>query len=210
LIHSLKQRQTHWEDDIERTPLSELKQWHINDSEITPHNNSGYKVIQLRVVASDREVIQWDQPMIQTLGTGLVLLIIKRVNDTWRIFLEFKHEFGNEKGVLLGPSLSLDNGAHLDRHFAIHSACTDQSASCLTSHHCSEEGGRFFSSINEYRIMDVSNVDTNAMNELLSDSHTWIDLDVAIDLYDAVHVLSDDCRGILSVLFANIDVMGER
>jgi len=210
LIHSLKQRQIQGEDKIERRPLNQLKQWHIGDSEITPRNNSGYKVIQLRVVASDREILQWDQPLIQTLSTGLVLLMIKGVNDTWKIFLEFKHELGNEKGVLLGPSLSLDNGAHLDRHSAIHSACTDQSANCLTSQHCSEEGGRFFYSFKECRIMDVSNVDTDAMTESLSDSHTWIDLDIAIDLYDAVHVLSDDCRGILSVLFANIGVMGER
>ncbi len=210
LVNALIERQGQWQDDVKRTPLDQLEQWHIGDSEIAPIGDGGYKLIQLRVRASDREVMQWDQPLIQTLGTGLVLLMIKRADNTCRVYLEFKCELGNEKGVLLGPSLSLEHGIHLERHVEVHSVCTDQSAICLTSHSCSEEGGRFYLCINEYRIMDVSNVDTTAMNESLRESHTWVDLDVAIDLYDAPHVLSDDCRGALSVLFANIDILGKR
>ncbi len=209
LLNALKQRQNYWKDDVERTPLNQLARWTIGDGAIVPCDDAGYKVIQLRVRASDREVMLWDQPMIQTLDTGLVLLMIRRANNSYEICLEFKSELGNEKGVLLGPSLSLNNVAHLDRHPEIHAVCADRSARRLASHHCSEEGGRFYRSINEYRIVDLSNVDTVAMNESLSDSHRWVDLDVAIDLYDAVHVLSDDCRGVLSVLFANIDVMGK-
>ncbi len=210
LLSALKQKQDHWKDDVERIPLNQLTQWTIGGGEITPCNDAGYKVIQLRVRASDREVLLWDQPMIQTLDTGLVLLLIRRANNAYEICLEFKSELGNEKGVLLGPSLSLTTVAHLDRYPEIRAACADPSASCLAAHRCSEEGGRFYRSINEYRIVDVSNVDVAAMNKSLGDSHTWVDLDVAIDLFDAVHVLSDDCRGVLSVLFANIDVMGER
>jgi dTDP-4-dehydro-6-deoxy-alpha-D-glucopyranose 2,3-dehydratase len=210
LLNALRKKQRQWKDDVERIPLDQLTHWTIGDREITPCDDAGYKVIQLRVRASDREVTRWDQPMIQTLNTGLVLLMIRRVDHRYEVCLEFKFDLGNEKGVLLGPSLTLSNVACLDRHPEIHAACTDQSAMPVASHRCSEEGGRFYRSINEYRVVDVSNVDTAAMNEPLSNSHTWVDLDVAIDLYDANHVMSDDCRGVLSVLFANIDVMGRR
>ena len=208
LLDVLQRRQELWKDDVVRTPLNRLTRWRIGDAEIAPLNDAGYKVIQLRVRASDREVFEWDQPMIQTLDTGLVLLLIRRADDGYQICLEFKSELGNEKGVLLGPSLSLHNVAHLERHAAIAAVCADRAAHCLASHHCSEEGGRFYRSVNEYRIVDVSNVDVGAMNQTLGDSHTWVDLDVAIDLYDAIHVLSDDCRGVLSVLFANIELPG--
>ncbi len=195
---------------MKRIPLYQLPHWTVGDAEIAPCDDAGYKVIQLRVRASDREVMLWDQPMIQTLDTGLVQLMVRRVGNTYQICLEYKCELGNEKGVLLGPSLSLTNVAHLDRYPEIKAACANLLATCLASYRCSEEGGRFYRSINEYRIVDISNVDAAAMNESIRHSHVWVDLDVAIDLYDAVHVLSDDCRGVLSVLFANIDVMRER
>lgn len=205
LLSELSARQKQWQNDVLKVQLNRLDGWVVTDSEIVPENQGGYKIIQLQVNASDREVKQWDQPMVQTLAKGVVLLLARRQANRWEVLLEFTQELGNEHGLLLGPSAVIEGLDQVNQHSSICAVVNDANAVELTRHSCSEEGGRFYLSNNEYRVVDTTGCDDANLATLDEDNYQWVSLANAIDLYDKAHVLSDDCRGIVAVFLAYLE-----
>lgn len=198
-ILPLRARQQSWVDRIERVPLRALEGWEVTDDEIRRTDGSGYRVIQLRVQAADREVESWDQPMIQTLTAGCVGLLVRRRKTQWEVLLRHDLELGNEHGYLLGPSLVLAS-AELPEVAAggIEPEAWRRPEARLVDVWCAEEGGRFFRCLNRYVVAEVQDDDDLVRPE----GGVWVPLLAMIEGYAVPHVLSDDCRGILTLLLA--------
>ena len=202
MLESLSHKQNSWNDDVERVDLSTLEDWEVTDDRIKPKGMGDYEVLQLRVDASDREVRQWDQPLVHTLHKGLIVLIFRRLQDQLQVMLEYKEELGNEFGYLMGPSATLENPDALVESVELSKLFSTPESEILTTHSCSEEGGRFFQCTNQYQIIDVSTVDTEIMEGFTQQKYCWLNLDSALALFDRPNVLSDDCRGVMAILMA--------
>ncbi len=202
MLQSLSERQRGWSDDVERIDLKSLEDWQITEDRIKPKGVGDYEILQLRVDASDREVRQWDQPLVHTLHKGLTVLMLRRVQDQWQVMLEYKEELGNEFGCLMGPSAMIENPDTLAENVELSNLFSTPEREILATHSCSEEGGRFFQYTNEYQILDVSTVDTEIIEGINKQNFCWLNLDSAVALFDRPNVLSDDCRGVMAILMA--------
>jgi oxidase EvaA len=202
MLETLRDRQSSWNDDVERVDLKSLDDWQITEDKIKPKEEGDYEVLQLRVNASDREVCQWDQPLVHTLHKGLVALILRKVQGQWQMMLEYKEELGNEFGYLMGPSATIANPDTLSTNAELSSLFSQPDKEILATHSCSEEGGRFFECTNEYQLIDVSNVDAEIIEGVMKQNRCWLNLESAITLFDRPNVLSDDCRGVIAIFMA--------
>jgi len=60
---------------VERLPLARLAGWRIDPDAIRPAASGLFSVVHVDVRAGDREVERWDQPIVESAGTGLVALL---------------------------------------------------------------------------------------------------------------------------------------
>ncbi len=202
ILETLKEKQNSWEDNVKRVDFDTVEDWQITEDKIKPKDKGNYEIFQLRIKASDREICKWDQPLVHTLHKGRIALILNKVQDQWQLMLEYKEELGNEFGYLLGPSVTIDNPNHLTVDHALSNLLSHPDKEILTTHSCSEEGGRFFQSTNEYQLIDVSNVDAKVVENVVCKNRCWLNFKSAIMLFDRPNVLSDDCRGAIAIFMA--------
>jgi len=63
-------------------PLSQLKDWKVQKNKIVHKNNKHFSVIGLSIKTNEREIREWDQPIIQGKTLAFVGYIIKKFNNT--------------------------------------------------------------------------------------------------------------------------------
>ena len=66
---------------LNEIPLDSIKSWNVNEEEISHHENEFFKVRGFNIAIDNREVSQWDQPMIQPVRNGLIALLYTIKND---------------------------------------------------------------------------------------------------------------------------------
>ncbi len=62
--------------------LSQLKDWKVQKNKIVHKNNKHFSVIGLNIKTNEREIREWDQPIIQGKRLAFVGYIIKKFNNT--------------------------------------------------------------------------------------------------------------------------------
>ncbi len=144
-------------------PLDGLKGWAFDGEGIREDAASRFEVRGFRVHAPDREVTDWEQPLLCDLGLGEVALIAQRRRGVLHFLLRPSVEVGfrekaqygasiqrhPEKAPAGNPSLSVPGDDPLGDLIAGRESLEHRS--CLLS----EEGGRFFRSSSRYRVVEV-------------------------------------------------------
>lgn len=144
-------------------PLDGLAGWTSDREGIRENTGTRFEVRGFRVHAPDREVIDWEQPLLCDLGLGEVALIAQRRRGVLHFLLRPSVEVGFREKAQYGPSFQ----RHPERHPAgnpVLAASVDdplgdllaerqslEHRSCLLS----EEGGRFFRTSSRYRVAEV-------------------------------------------------------
>jgi len=97
-----------------------------------------------------REVPHWDQPIISSFGRGRIDLVCGRIGGVLHFLASAQAEPGLPNLVELGPSRVREPGAEGSP------GDDDSPRGRIVLRTCqSEEGGRFYRDVNEYRIIDV-------------------------------------------------------
>ena len=161
---------------IEKIKLEELRGWELSKKEIKRLDGKDFKVIGIEASISNREVVSWQQPMIEQESKGLCSLIGKNINNVFHIIVQAKLECGNRDIIELAPSvqvysnvkesLELDNIEFLD--YTINS----KKKKILFSSNQSDEGGRFFRVEHNYTLILAD----DDFNEDLPEGYIWITL----------------------------------
>lgn len=135
-------------------PLSELSRWKVNDDGIIDISDSGVFVNMYHVSCTNREVKAWSQPLFGINNRGLVILLLRRINDQYEFLVSIESEFGISTGKAIAPSYLVypEDSNKLE----IASQLFDEKE-IIKEMILSEEGGRFYRNENIYQVILVNN-----------------------------------------------------
>jgi oxidase EvaA len=167
--------------------LDELSGW-----EWTPEGLSAedgfLRVRHIRVAVTGREVPAWDQPIIDSVSDGMVLLVCARIDGVLHFLFRLGTEAGLYSRVELTATEVVEPGDPYD------DVRMRWSGTVVAQCRQSEEGGRFYRDTNTYRIVDIG-----AAGETEPDC-CWLTLHDIRQLLDEPGWLTNEARSVLSLL----------
>ncbi|CAM4009272.1 NDP-hexose 2,3-dehydratase family protein [Kibdelosporangium persicum] len=143
-----------------RIPLAEVSGWAHEHGMIKHHQDRHFAVLGLEVLASNREVTGWSQPMIAPRGYGVVAFLSKRVRGTPHLLIQARMEAGAFDAIEMAPTVQCipDNYRDLPAgqrpHFLDEVLSAPESRIRFDCVH-SEEGGRFYHAQNRYMLVEL-------------------------------------------------------
>ncbi len=160
--------------------LTEVEEWEIKNDRIHHIDEKYFEVIGADVKISNREVINWSQPMIETKEKGLIVFILKFIDDTPHFLVQAKVEIGNLDIIELAPTIQCLTGSYegKDKTMLPFIEYVDGSmpSNIIYDTMQSEEGGRFYREQNRNMIITVDQDFPNAV----PDNFIWM-------TYDQIH-----------------------
>ncbi len=130
-------------------PLEALEGWRLDAEGIVSESGGPYRIRQIQVRARGREVAEWDQPIMDSAGSGLVELHCGREHGILHFLFRPQVERGLLSAVELGPTVCLEPGSGVAREPVSPSART------IVETWQSDEGGRFYCDTSLYRLVDL-------------------------------------------------------
>lgn len=91
--------------NITKVPLNDLKDWIVEDEEIYHIHKKHFRVIPVDVEIGNREVFNWQQPMIQPLENGICAFVCKEINGIIHFAVHAKVECGNHDIMEFAPTV---------------------------------------------------------------------------------------------------------
>jgi oxidase EvaA len=161
---------------VQSFPIRSMDDWKILPDEISRIDAKYFKVIGVRVIISNREVVSWCQPLIHPMQQGLCAFIIKKINGIYHFLVQAKLECGNFDVIELAPSVQCLTGNVYDTGsvkppFADY-VLNAPPEKIIYDTLQSEEGGRFFREQNRNMIVEA---DEN-FSLSLPECYTWMTL----------------------------------
>ncbi len=147
--------------EVSKIPLNKMKDWIIDDQEIYHKDNKYFKVIAIDVKIGNREVVKWNQPMIEPVGQGLCAFVCKEIKGLLHFAVQAKLECGNFDIVEFAPTVQcLDNDYRKIEKGTVpflDYVLNTQKDNIIYDALQSEEGGRFYREQNRYMIIMAGN-----------------------------------------------------
>ena len=167
---------------VEKVSLADLKDWWFNNGVISRQDNRFFKIIGVDVCIENREVENWQQPMVQPVDIGVIAVIVVEFNGVAHLLVQAKLEIGNFDTFEFGPTVQVvPSYSDEDNNIPFLNDVLNASAdNVLFDSILSEEGGRFYQEENRYMIIRGSNLEMNnidgpfiwiTLHQLISDSH---------------------------------------
>lgn len=141
-------------------PLRELPDWERVDGRISHRENRFFSIMGVEVRASNREVGQWSQPMLQPAGRGVVGFLGRDIGGRFHVLVHARTEAGTKDVVEMGPTVACQAAnyaggpdLHRPRYLDVVEHAPPEEVLVDVVH--SEEGGRFYHAENRYVLVDV-------------------------------------------------------
>ncbi|CAL67000.1 NDP-hexose 2,3-dehydratase family protein [Christiangramia forsetii] len=94
-----------FELDVTKIPLSALNDWVIDNTSIHHIDHKYFEIIAAKIKISNREVINWTQPMVKPAQDGICAFICKNINGVLHFLVQAKLECGNFDIIELAPTV---------------------------------------------------------------------------------------------------------
>lgn len=187
--------------DVEKVPLLETKNWEYDGNVITHVQKKYFSVIGVSVNIGNREVINWDQPMVKPAQEGILAFLIKKINNVYHFLVQAKVEPGNFDIIEMAPTVQCLTGNYrtgLNEYSVpfINDVIDASSDKIWFSALQSEEGGRFFQEQNLNTIIEVSDdfpVD-------VPENYCWLTLNQLISFASYNNYLNIGARSLLAAV----------
>lgn len=185
-------------------PITELKNWIIDAGEIRELNpERGFVARQYKVEARKREVVFWDQPLIDSQGIGHIALVSQMRCGVLHFLIKASCEIGYLEGVQLSASVMIAPGEVADESDPIEREILQRIESgdgveVILHLRQSEEGGRFYEDENNYQIVLLD--ERVVIPE--SDYYRWITLNQVKNIIQVPGIFSIEFRGALTLLIS--------
>jgi oxidase EvaA len=185
-------------------PLSLVCREAIPSPAISPREDEAFRVIGVRVTSDAREVRSWCQPLIESTVVGAYVLLAQRRDGVLRFLIHARAEIGLWDSVELGPTVQLsdvsrglDESTNPVSELRLYVATVDMRF-ILASRIQSEEGGRFYRSEIDHRVLLVP--DGERVPESIE--HVWLTLRELGFLLQANNVVSNELRSLMAILLS--------
>lgn len=186
--------------EISEIPLASLPAWQITDDEIRHRDGKYFSIVHVKVHAADREVTDWDQPLITASHVGRIVLVCREIDGVLNFALAAEPQVGNTSGPLLQPTWGFDNedDGEADAPPEIARLLDRRRAIRQYTFEGSEEGGRFYQYRNRYEIRWLP----PTADVGLPRNYCWLTLGQIRELIHATDYVSDELRSVLSLFFS--------
>lgn len=185
-------------------PLDQVSNWVIDETIIKEiQNKKGFAIRQFEIVAIGREVSTWDQPLIDSIGVGLVSLFCQNRDGILQFLVKADYEEGYLEGVQISATISIPPGEIVDINDPIQRGLsellqTSDNCSIVISCRQSEEGGRFYQDQNDYSIVELD----QGLELTLDDDYRWLTLKQIKQLINIPGVFAIEFRNAITLLLA--------
>ncbi|MGC7102583.1 NDP-hexose 2,3-dehydratase family protein [Amycolatopsis lurida] len=185
----------------ELMPLNEVHQWRCAPEEIHQEQNNFFSIIAVDVRGNSREVGRWTQPLLRPHGTGIVALLVKRVDGVLHALINARVEPGYFDVVELAPTVQCtpENYERLDVDYRppfLDVVLNRAPEQVLFDTELSEEGGRFHQARNRYQIIEVT---SDALDTDLPD-YRWLAMYQLIELLQHRNYINVQARSLIACL----------
>ena len=155
-------------------PLNNIKGWIQTSNEIYHEKRKYFSVIGVHIEAMNREVSNWDQPIITQEHVGLVGFITQEISGVLHFLTQLKSESGVLDLLEISPTVQCITSNYMlnDKPEYVDDLLDSNKNKILFDTSQSEEGGRFFKESNRYIISKI--IESNLYNT--SDSYIWMNL----------------------------------
>lgn len=153
--------------NVQSIPLNDVSEWIVENGSIHHKSRPFFQVIGVDVIAGNREVGSWQQPMVADFEHGLIGFLVREYDEKYYFLVQAKVEPGNIDTIDLAPTVSCSNYKAYSTGVAAPAfynnfICAAPS-DVLYDHIHSEEGGRFYHLQNRYMIIRDNTIDMNSV-----------------------------------------------
>jgi oxidase EvaA len=185
---------------INHIPLNTINNWSINDYEIYHNENKYFKVIAVDVEISNREVVNWSQPMIEPAQTGLCAFICKEIDGLLHFAVQMKLECGNHDIIEFAPSVQTLTDDYRKTEINelpfFNYLLNIPTEKIIYNSIQSEEGGRFYKEQNRNMIVLAGDeIDIN-----LPENYIWMTINQMNTFLKFNNFLNIQARNLLSLI----------
>ncbi|TWP50537.1 NDP-hexose 2,3-dehydratase [Lentzea tibetensis] len=185
--------------DRRRIPLNAVKKWIWSPDGIRHEDDKYFSVIGVDVVAGNREVAGWSQPLLAPKHRGLVALLVRRVDGQLQVLMRALTQAGTLDVVEIGPTVQCAPGNHADTEpqpaFLDHVLTAPKERLLFDTVH-SEEGGRFYHAENRYVVVDTG----DQLPDDVGHDFTWMTLPQLAELARYSNHVNVEARNVLACL----------
>lgn len=185
--------------DRQLVPLGQLEEWKVGGRKIEHKNGDYFQIIGVDVKIGNREVVNWQQPMIKPAHPGLCGCLVKETKEGLEMLLKLQKECGNRDFVEYGPTVQcLDFDYRIQTNHEYHfieEILSTSKENIIYDAILSEEGGRFYKDQNRYMIVKL-----NSDIELPSDLYQWVALKDIYSIIPYGNIFNIQLRSLISVL----------
>ena len=187
---------TNYELHTKQKPLSQVKDWLIEDDIIQHKTHSYFSVIAVSVEAGTREVTSWTQPLLAETKIGMIGFLTTKINGILHYLIQGKVEPGNFDIIEIAPTISCSDINRLSNKQSFLNYFLNASSSQIKySTIQSEEGGRFYHFQNRNMIIEISEIDFKN----IPDNFNWMTLAQIRD-FQRFGLLNIEARNIISFI----------
>tara|TARA_R110002051_G_scaffold223996_1_gene287182 strand:- start:13877 stop:15289 length:1413 start_codon:yes stop_codon:yes gene_type:complete len=200
IITRLTHLKSSFDLEINKIPLRNMIDWSVNNYEIHHHENKYFKIIAVDVKISNREVVNWSQPMVEPVQDGLCAFVCKEIDGLLHFAVQTKLECGNHDIIEFAPTVQtltdnykniksgnlpfLDYVLNVDTEKIIYSSIQ------------SEEGGRFYKEQNRNMIVLAG----NEIDVILPENFVWMTLNQMNTFLKFNNFLNIQARNLMSLI----------
>lgn len=184
-------------------PIKNMKDWDLNDRDISRPDGKFFKIIGVNVTIENREVASWCQPLVQPMQEGICAYIIKKINGVYHFLVQAKLECGNFDVLELAPTLQCLTGA-IPENKELRPAFYDyimnvHPKQIIYDVKQSEEGGRFYHEQNRNMIVEVG----DDFRTEVPERYTWMTLEQIYQFLRFNNYLNIQSRSLIAALNYN-------
>lgn len=201
IIHWITSLKFKYELQVEQVSLSKVKDW-VFDNGVLRHKDCKYfSVIGVNVEIGNREVVSWDQPMVQSAQDGLMGFLVKKINGIYHFLVQAKLEAGNFDIVEMAPTVQCLTGNYRKGKNEYEICYLDvflhaKEENIWYATYQSEEGGRFYHEQNLNMIVEVGDDFPVEVHE----NYCWMTLNQMLSFVTYNNYLNMAARSLISVI----------
>lgn len=188
-----------YELDVVRIPLKEVQKWKKNETEVYHEEHKYFSVIAVDVHISNREVVNWSQPIVKSAQEGIIGFIVKKINGVLHFLVQAKIEAGNFDILELAPTVQCLTGNYrkgLNEYEVpfINEVLNAPKENIIYKTFQSEEGGRFY---REQNLNIIVEMDDNFSQEV-PENYCWMTLNQLYTFIKFNNYLNIQARSLLA------------
>lgn len=194
ILQWLTEIKVKYELQVKRMPLKKVNNWTKNDLEICHKDNNHFTIIAANIQIENREVKIWDQPLIKSIGQGVIAFLVKRINGIYYFLVQARIEAGNFDIVEIGPTIQCVPNKYKDKAYLpmfLEYAMNAKEEKIIYSSYQSEEGGRFYREQNKNMIIEVEDLE-------VPENYKWVTLGQLNYLLRYNNMINIQARSLLS------------